>query len=195
LQVLLRDVLEVAEKGKEARTLVKRGEILVDGKVRKDHAYSAGLFDVVSIPAMKKSYRLVPSKKGVVPVEISDAESKRKICVILEKTFVRGGKLQLNMHDGRNILVDKDDYKTGDSVLIELPSAKIVEHIRLEKGATGIVTRGADAGAVGKVKDIVVTATKEPTKIIYEGDKGEEEALKDRFFVIGKDKPLIKVSA
>jgi ribosomal protein S4E len=43
------------------------------------------------------------------------------------------------------------------------------------------------------VKEIIVTATKDPTKLIYEKDDGEDETLKDRFFVIGKNKPLITV--
>lgn len=194
LQVLLRNVLEIAETGKEARTIIKRGEILVDGKARKDHAYPVGLFDVVSLPRVKKNFRITPSKKGIVPVEISAEEAKKKICKIVGKVLVKKGKMQLNLHDGKNILVDKDDYKTGDSLLVELPSLKILDHIKLEKGMTGIVSRGADAGAVGKVKDVIVTATKEPAKIIYETKGGEEEALKDRFFVLGKEKPLIKVS-
>lgn len=195
LQILLRNVLSIVETGKEARTIIKRGEIFVDGKVRKDHAYPAGLFDVISVSKIKKNYRIVPSRKGLVPIEISENEAKKKICKIVGKTFVKKGKVQLNLHDGKNILVEKDSFNTGDSVLIELPTLKILDHIKLDKGVVGIVSRGADAGTNGRVKDIIVTATKEPTKIIYETESGEEgEALKDRFFVLGKDKPLVKVS-
>lgn len=193
LQVLLRDVLKIDDKGKDVRTIIKKGEIVVDGRKRKDHAYPVGLFDIVSIPALDKSYRAVPSKKTMSFVEIPESESKVKICRIQDKTVIAGGKVQLNLHDGKNIIVAKDDYKTGDSLLLEIPSLKIVEHVRLEKGAIGMVSRGKDSGSIGKVKEIIVTATKDPTKLIYENDDGEDETLKDRFFVIGKSKPLITV--
>ena len=193
LQVLLRDVLKIDDKGKDVRTIIKKGEIIVDGRKRKDHAYPVGLFDIVSIPALDKNYRAVPSKKTMSFIEIPKSEAKVKICRIQGKTIITGGKVQLNLHDGKNIIVEKDDYKTGDSLLMEVPSLKIVEHIKLEKGAIGMVSRGKDSGSIGKVKEIIVTATKDPTKLIYEKDDGEDETLKDRFFVIGKNKPLITV--
>lgn len=195
LQVLLRDVLHVQDKGKDVRKIIKRGEVLVDGKKRRDHAYPVGLFDVVTIPATGKSYRAVPSKKVMRFIEIPKSEANVKICRIQDKTVVRGGKVQLNLHDGKNIIVDKGDYKTGDSLLVEVPGLKVVEHVRLEKGAIGIVSRGNDSGAIGKVKEIIVTATKDPTKLIYDKDGEDDETLKDRFFVIGKSKPLVTVEA
>jgi len=193
LQVLLRDVLKIDDKGKDIRTIIKKGEIIVDGRKRKDHAYPVGLFDIVSIPALGKTYRAVPSKKTMSFIEIPSSEAKVKICRIQNKKTIGAGKVQLNLHDGKNILVEKDEYKTGDSLLVEVPSLKIVEHVRLEKGAIGMVSRGKDSGSIGKVKEIIVTATKDPTKLIYEKDDGEAESLKDRFFVIGKNKPLITV--
>ncbi|MBI4894538.1 MAG: 30S ribosomal protein S4e [Candidatus Aenigmarchaeota archaeon] len=193
LQVLLRDVLKIDDKGKDIRTIIKKGEIVVDGRKRKDHAYPVGLFDIVSIPALDKNYRAVPSKNTMSFIEIPKSEAKVKICRIQDKTIIAGGKVQLNLHDGKNVIVDKDEYKTGDSLLMEVPSLKIVEHIKLEKGAVGMVSRGKDSGSIGKVKEIIVTATKDPTKLIYEKGEGEDETLKDRFFVIGKSKPLITV--
>lgn len=194
LQILLRDILNVAEKGKDARTIIKKGEILVDGRKRKDHAYPVGLFDVVEIPALGKSYRAVPSRKVVSFVEVPKSEKDRKICRIVDKTTIRGGKTQLNLHDGKTIIVEKDIYKTGDSLLVQVPELKILDHLKLEKGAFGIVSRGTDVGATGSVKEIIVTATKDPTKLIYQKGDSEEETLKDRFFVLGKNKSEITIS-
>jgi small subunit ribosomal protein S4e len=194
LQVLLRDVIHVQDKGKDVRKIIKRGEVLVDGRKRRDHAYPVGLFDVVTIPAIGKSYRAVPSKKVMTFIEIPKSEANVKICRIQNKTTVSGGKTQLNLHDGKNVIVEKDEYKTGDSLLIELPSLKVLDHFRLEKGVVGIVSKGNDSGTIGKVKEIIVTATKDPTKLVYEKSEGEEEeTLKDRFFVLGKDRPAIKL--
>lgn len=194
LQVLLRDTLGILDMGKDARTVIKRGEILVDGRKRKDHAYPVGLFDVLSIPASGKNYRAVPTAKTLGFIEISEKESKVKPCKIVGKTVVEKGKMQVNLHDGRNVLVDSKDYKTGDTLIIGLPENKIVEHISLEVGAMGVVTKGADVGKVGRVKRILQASNKDHAKVICDFDGKEEEVLKDRFFVIGKTKPVIKIS-
>jgi len=173
--------------------ILKKGEILVDGKARKDHAYPAGLFDVISIPRLKKFYRIVPSSRGLEVIDISEKESKSKMCMIKNKSVIKKGKIQLNLHDGRNILVEKDEYKTGDSILIEVPGNKIIQHIPIEKGSTGIITRGKNSGKVGEIKEIMKGSFTHPSKLICNFEGSNEEVLKDLFFVIGKDKPLIKV--
>lgn len=193
LQILVRDILKLVETGKEARTIIKKGEILVDGKPRKDHAYPVGLFDVISMPRTKQNYRVVPDVKGLALVEIPEKEADKKICKIENKTILKKGKLQLNLHDGRNLLTDNKDYKTGDSILMELTSLKILQHLALEKGNIGIVSEGANVGNIGKIVDIVPGKMKEDVKIVCEIEGKTQEILKDRFVVIGKDKPLITV--
>lgn len=166
----------------------------MDQKARKDFAYPVGIFDVISVPKTKKNYRLVPAKSGLEVIEISEKEAKVKICRIKNKTMIRNGKLQLNLHDGKNLLVDKDEYKTGDSILIELPSLKILEKIPLEKNYFGVVSKGVNSGSTGTIKEIINGKFRSPSKIIMKTDKAEEEVIKERFFVLGKDKPEIKLS-
>jgi small subunit ribosomal protein S4e len=196
LIVILRDILEIADKGKEAKSIIKMGGMFVDGKPRKDQKYPAGVMDVVSMPRLKQQYRILPTRKGLGLVEISAAESKKKICKIGDKTTIRGKKLQLNLHDGRSLLVDVKDskkYNTGDSVVVELPSQKILNHLKLEKGALTLIIKGKNIGLLGKIEEIIVTKTKEPTKIICNVDGERLEVIKDYIFVVGKDKPLIKL--
>jgi small subunit ribosomal protein S4e len=196
LMVILRDILKIADKGKEAKSIIKMGGVFVDGKYRKDHKYPAGVMDVVSIPRIKQQYRIVPTRKGLGLIEISVAESKKKICKIVDKTVVRGGKMQLNLHDGRNLLVDIKDskkYNTGDSIVLELPSQKILNHVKLEKGAPALIIKGKNIGMLGKIEEIIVTKTKEPTKLICNVNGEKLEVIKNYIFVVGKDKPLIKL--
>ncbi len=193
LQILVRDILKLVETGKEARTIIKKGEILVDTKPRKDHAYPVGLFDVISMPRTKQNYRVVPDVKGLALVEIPEKEADKKICKIENKTILKKGKLQLNLHDGKNLLTDNKDYKTGDSILIELTSLKILQHLALEKGNIGIVSEGANVGRIGKIVDIVPGKMKEDVKVVCEIEGKTQEILKERFVVIGKDKPLVTV--
>ncbi len=167
----------------------------MDGKPRGDHKYPVGLFDVIEIPKLNKQYRVVPSKAGFDLIETSKQESKVKLCRINGKAVVKGGKLQLNLHDGKNILSDKKVFKTGDSVLIELPSQKIVNHLKMDKDMLSIITGGQNRGTVAKIKEIVIKRTREPNKIICTTKEKEFEAIMDYVFVVGKTKPEIKVSA
>jgi len=193
LLIIVRDILGLVELGKEAKKIIKAGEILVDGRVRRDHKYPVGLMDVIEIPKIKKVYRVVPFEHGLKLVEIPKKEAKLKLCRINDKTTVRGGRLQLNLHDGRNVLVDKDVYKTGDSLLIELPEQKIVDHIKMEKGSLALIIGGKNRGMLVKVKEVIVTRSREPNKVICEIDGKEIITIKDYVFIVGKEKPVIKV--
>jgi small subunit ribosomal protein S4e len=184
LLVILRDVLKLAETGKEAETVIRKGEIMVDSRKIKDPNYGVGIFDVVEIPSMKKSWRAVP-KKGLVFLEIPESEKNIKICKIIDKRILKGNRTQLNLNDGRN-LITKESYSTNDSLIIGLPKQNIVEHIKFGKGSTAMVFGGRNSGMVSKIKDL-------------EDDKawiGEEKALevpKRLLMIVGKDKPAIKL--
>jgi small subunit ribosomal protein S4e len=191
LQIIVRDILKLAETGKEAKAIIKKGEVLVDGRPRKDHAYPVGLFDSIAIPKIKKFYRVVPKEKGLELIEIPEEESNLKICKIENKKVLKKGKIQLNLHDGRNILAE-NIYKTGDSVLIELPSQKILNHVKLEEGNLAIVTKGKNSGKIVQIKEIVKGVKQ--NKIFCEVENKKIEIMKDFVFVVGKENPLIKVS-
>ena len=190
---MVRDFLHLAETGKEAKSIIKKGEILVDGKPRKDHAYPVGLFDVVFIPKLNECYRVVPTSYGLDLLKINKEESNLKICKILNKTTLKGGKTQLNLNDGKNIIVTEDVYKTNDSLLIEVPSLKIVQHIPLEKGCTGIVVKGKNSGKVCVVDKVYKGEFRKPARVLCKIGEEKIETLLDYLIVLGKEKPLITV--
>ena len=199
LLILIRDILKLVDTGKDAKKIIKAKEIFVDGKARNDHKYPVGLFDVVEIPKLGKQYRVVPTHKGLDIVEIQKKEAKLKICRINDKTMIRDGVLQLNLHDGKNILIKKekktkDVYKTGDSLSVEIPRQKIIEHIKMEKGSSAVLIGGQNIGELVKIKDVIKTKSREPNKVICQTKEKEFEAIKDYIFVVGKTKPVIKLS-
>lgn len=193
LQILLRDVLKMVETGKEAQSVLNSREVLVDGRVVRDHSFSVGLMDVVSIPKIKKYFRIVPNKKGFAFVDIPESESKLKLLKITNKTTIGKGKVQLNLHDGRNLIVAKDEYSTGDSILVEVPKMKIVEHVKLAPGSMILIFEGKDKGRGGKVQEIVVSKGKELTKVIYEIAGEKDETIKDHVICVGKNKPVVTI--
>ena len=199
LQILVRNILGLVDTGSDAKRMIKSGEILVGGKPRKDHKYPVGLMDVISIPKMKKNYRISIDYKGLKVIECPDKESKTKLVRIKDKTLIEKGNVQLNLHDGRNLIVKvknpkkptEDVYKTGDTLIIELPSQKILDHFKFEKGNYGLLTGGQNKGVFTKIKQIIETRSREPNKVICEKEGKEFEAIKDYVFIVGKTKPVI----
>jgi len=196
IQIVLREILKLVETGKEAETVLKKREILVDGRVVTDHAFPVGLMDVLSIPKIKKFYRCTVTKDGLKLIEINESESKVKLCRVKNKTTERDGKQQVNLHDGRNILVEagKETFSTGDSVLIELPKQKIAEHVKLEKGSAVLIIGGENAGVIARVKDVIIVKGKEPNKVIFEYEGKTNETIADHVMVVGKTKPIITIA-
>lgn len=188
LNLVLRDNLHLASKAKEVKTILHKGDVLIDGKIRKEPKFIVGLMDVITIPKAKKSYRILLSKKGkLTPIEIDENEAKLKLAKITNKINVKGKKLQLNLSDGRNILVDKDDFKTGSSVVIQLPENKVKESIPLEKGSSILLTGGKHIGSIGVIDAI------EGDKVVYKDGDNNYTTLKKYALVVGKGKPMIKM--
>lgn len=188
LVIVVRDLLGIADTGKEARKAITSGEILVDGVPRKDHRFPLGLFDVVSVPSMETSYRILFDEQGrYIPKEVEDG--KLKIYKITGKTVVRGGKEQLNLFDGSNFIAS--GYNVKDSILLEVPEKKIVDHLKFEEGALVMITGGVHAGEMGKLKKYRVMKGPSANLVTVEGKDKEYATIEDYVFVIGKDKPVI----
>lgn len=197
LLILVRNILKLADTAKDAKKIIKSGEILVDEKKRKDHKHPVGLMDTIQIPKLKKKYRVTTDKKGLTIIEIPEKEVNLKLCRINGKTIIKGGKLQLNLHDGRNIIINektkKQSFETGDSVLIKLPEQKIVDHIKMKNGNLGLITAGQNKGEIIKIKAVKKTRSREPNKVSCELKGREFDTIKDYVFVVGEAKPLIKI--
>lgn len=139
LLLIVRDILKYADNAREAKKIIKMGKVLVDGRVRKEEKLPVGLMDVVSLPDANENYRVLFDRKGRIklkPTENPDV----KLCKIKNKTVIKGGHIQLNLHDGRNIVIkvsdptkaEEDVYKTGDTLLISIPEQEIKAHIPLK---------------------------------------------------------------
>ncbi len=212
LLVVLRDNITLSETYKEGKHSIKRGELLVDGKACRDHKYGVGLMDTVHIPSANLSYRVVNGRKGIGIIKIPEKEGKLKICKIIGKTAVNGGKIQYNLHDGRNMILG-EKYNTRDSLVISLPEQKVIEHLKFDEGNTGLITTGKNAGTVakiekietGKVKRVWMKSEGGAQKPKVSGGAGNEvsvpmgtagfhfEAPLHYVMIVGKGKPVISL--
>jgi small subunit ribosomal protein S4e len=189
LIVVLRDLLHVADKAKEIKQVLHEGKVLVDGKVRKDHHFPVGLFDVISIPDINANYRIMIGHDGkfkLVPVSDGNA----KLLKIVNKTTVTGGKTQLNFHDGTTMLAS-NDYHTKDSIILRVPEKSIDQHFKYEVGNTAFVTGGKHAGVVGKIKEIRIIKSTTPNRITISTPAGDFDTVERYVVVVGKDAPAI----
>lgn len=180
---VLRDLLGICDTAREAKRLVGNREIVVDGKAVKNPKAPVGLMDVLSIPKIGQDYRILLSPKGkLTAVRIGKDEAGFKLCRIENKTVVKEGKIQINLHDGKNILLDKDAYKTGDVLKVSFDGQKILDAYELGADAVALISAGNHAGAVKLVSEYAVI--KGPSENVVRFQDGAE-TVKSNVFVIG----------
>ncbi|RLI07425.1 30S ribosomal protein S4e [Candidatus Bathyarchaeota archaeon] len=196
LLVVVRDILGYAETGKEAKMLIKQGKVLVDGKPRKDERYPVGVMDVVELPDAKQLFRVLPARGGRMKLHpIKGGEAGFKLCRILGKTTVNGGRIQLNLHDGRNIIVadGEDLYKVNDVLQLKVPEQEVLSHIRFEQGVQAVITGGRSQGRHGVVIGVGSEPGRKRTATIRTADGEDVRTLAKYIFAVGSDKPLISL--
>ncbi len=188
---LLRDMIKICDTAREAKRIVANRDLLVDGKPVRSVKAPVGLMDAVAIPKMDLYFRVVLSDKGKLAiVPVSKDEAAWKLCRIEGKTKVAGGKIQLNLSDGRNVILDKNEYKTGDVLKIAVPTQEILEAYTLGKDAFALITSGQHAGLTNTVSEYIVT--KDASANIVKFADGTE-TVKKNVFVIGNGAPAIKL--
>jgi small subunit ribosomal protein S4e len=191
ISYIVKDYLGYTDSTREARRVIGNRKVMVDNKPVREYKHIVGLMDVISFPDLKKHYRVLIDRNGKLALkEINAAEAKWKLVRIENKTRAKGGRIQLNLHDGRNILLDKNKYSTGDVLKIEVPSQKIMEHFEFKQGNIGLMIGGAHVGYVSHLKDFEETKSPMPNLVTLEDGYN---TIKEYLFIIGKKKPEISV--
>jgi small subunit ribosomal protein S4e len=191
--IVLRDMLKVADNAREAKRAMYESKVLINGKVRKDPKFPIGIFDIVSLPALSQNYRMMRDSRGMFYLQSVDASDAKRLVKIINKTIITGGKLQLNLNDGSNILAE-GEYKAGDSLVLNLDDGKIADRIEYKEGNLAMVIGGQHTGQIGKLKAILVVKSSRPNRVVISGQK-EFETIVDYVYMIGKDTPAINVGA
>ncbi len=187
--VVLRDVLHVCDTKREAKKILASRAVKVDGRVITDIKFPVGFMDVITVGDL--NYRAMYDVNGNIRmVEIPKDHAEWKLVRIENKTAVKGGKIALNLHDGRNIVLDKNDYKTGDVLKIKVPTQEIIGHYPLKSGSVAMIIGGTHRGQVAHIKEYRVT--RNSSENIVEFEEGFE-TVKRNVFVVGVGKPEVTV--
>ncbi len=193
LEFVVRDLLGIARNTREVKSILNSGNVLVDGRAVKNRHLPVGLFDLVSIVPEKKSYRILFSRKGKIKAVEEDFAEKRKICKVVGKRALAKGMFQLATNDGRTFLEKKAGTKAGDSLLVEVPEQKISKVLKMEPNKTVLVVDGTHVGDVAKLLEVFPGSMLRPKLVKLKTETGEFSTVETNIFVVGEEKPLIKV--
>ncbi len=189
INTLFKEMIKCAKTNREVRYILRDKEVLLDGKRVKDPRRAVGLMDVLHVKDTKESYRIIINNQGkIAAIPIKGGEENIKVCKIIAKSLLKKGKLQLNLNDGKNILVEKDEYKVGDSVVLDLNGLKIKETLNFKDGAQVYMTGGKHIGIIGVLK-----GTHGNDYLVKTKENKEFIAKKHHIFIIGKDKPVLTI--
>jgi len=201
LLIIIRDILKHASNGREAKHLITEGNYSIDGRVIKDYRFPVGIMDVLTIPKADEQFRILPNPRTALGLHpITTEESTFKLLKIVKKSAVKGGLLQLNLHDGRNKLLRNGDLETvnmencavGSTIKMSVPDQGILDIIPREPGVSTIVTAGRNIGLQGKLLEIEKQLNV-ATAVLESEQEGIFRTALEYIFVVGLDAPDISI--
>ena len=186
LGVILRDILGVAQTRREAKRIAHSNLIKVDGSIEYDSARGVGLMDVLTVG--EDNYRCILDTNGKLRYRsIPAKQASTKTCRVTGKNTIKGGKTQVHLHDGRNMVFDENpEYKTGDSLVISLPEQEIKAHHKFEEGSTAYLTGGSHIGEPATIRGHDVKRSSKANEVKFD-DFG---TVSDYVFVIGDESDI-----
>ncbi len=204
LALIVRDMLKFAKTGKEAKKIISQEKIKVNGKVQREERFPIGLMDVISIPDTEKVYRVFPSGKGLFLHPIEPDETEFKLCRIEDKTVVKGGHVQLNLHDGTGVLIrvndpkkpEEDVYQTLGTIKLSIPDREPLGHTKFTVGAPAIIIGGKNIGKYGKITAIEEKPDQKRRELLVtiEDKNGNQfQTILNFIFVLGDTEPSISL--
>jgi small subunit ribosomal protein S4e len=188
LNTVIKEMLGLAATTKESKNIIHSQEVLVDAKRRHDERANVGFFDTVSFPALSAHYRIGFTTGGILTAfDIPAEEATLKLCAIVGKGIIVGGKTQLRASDGRTF-IGLDSVAIGDSLLITLPSQEVKAHFPLKEGVAVMVYKGKYAGKQGMVEKAVGAS------VVITTPEGPFSTKRSYVFVTGDKKQALKCS-
>ena len=147
LLIAVRDMLKLAKTKRELEKMIIAKQLKINGRVCIDHRESIALFNILEA-GKKYSLTILPTGRFA----LEETKSSDRLCKVTGKKLVSGNRIQLNLHDGTNLL-SKDKIDVEDSVYLT-SDGKIKKHLSLEKGAKVFIISGKYIGLNGTVSSI-----------------------------------------
>lgn len=202
LVLVIREILGYAKISKEAERIINAGNVVVDGVARKDHRFGVGLMDVVRIEGTSQTFRVIPKpNRGMSLSPIGQKEAGYKLCKVVGKRSIEGGKTQLNLHDGRNIVIQPRDSRqkeddapaVGGALQLTVPDQKLVKYIPFQPGAVGLVIDGRNQGLYGKIISVTPGTHARPKTVKIETATEAFETPEKYVIPVGMETSLVEM--
>lgn len=196
--VWLRDHMGMALNMKEVKKILKDRSVILNGVPCTDPKLGIGVFDIISIPKTDKHFRILRNKKGdYVSVPISAENAKTRLCKIANKTIVKDGKIQLNLRYGANLLVESQEFKPRDSIVIGLEGDerfKVIDHFPFAEGNVAMIIGGSHSGKVGRITKIETIPGSISNRVYLkdESSGNDFDTIEEYTFIIGTKEPAVK---
>lgn len=154
LVVVMRNFLGLVKNRKELQKLLNEKRVIINSKEIRNTSYPITLFDVLSLPLLNKHYKAVLRNKKMIVEEISEKEANKVIYKVINKKLLPKGKIQINLNNGKNILVESKEIETGNFIVLDSKDNKVIKIMKLEKGSKVLVIKGKHIGVYGQIKDV-----------------------------------------
>jgi small subunit ribosomal protein S4e len=153
--------------------------------------------DVLGVATSNREVRHILNQ-GLVSIDGRVCKETRRSVGLMDvltlegKTTIKGGKTQLNLHDGRNVIVDDASaYSTNDALKLALPSQDILEHITFAEGTRCFLIGGVHVGTFADVREYIVKRSSMANEVQFD----EFGTTVDNVFAVGKaDLPVTEVN-
>jgi small subunit ribosomal protein S4e len=159
--VFLRDVTEYAENKKEAKEIIRNGQLLRNNEPVGDVREGVGNLDLIELPDAEEKFRVVKKKNQL---EFLDTESDELVAKITGKKD-EGEEYVYHLHNGENYYSD-EEYTVGNTLRLNDGEEAV-----LEEGAEVLVTDGKHAGKTGELQDIVNQGINPDTATVSNGEE------------------------
>ncbi|MCA9485675.1 MAG: hypothetical protein KC506_02425 [Nanoarchaeota archaeon] len=145
--IAVRDMLKLARTSKEVKGMIHSKALKINGKEVKEIRDS---IQILNLFEAGNTYILTLTENGKFVFE--ESKEKSRPCKVLNKTALKKGMFQLNLHDGSNVIT-KDKISTNDTVYLDF-SGKITKHVNMEKGKDCLIISGKYSGKKGKIESL-----------------------------------------
>jgi small subunit ribosomal protein S4e len=189
--VWLREHAKLANNMKEVKQILSQRAVIVNGVPARDPKIGIGVFDIISIPKVGRYYRIQLDMRGrLASIEIPQEAAETRLCRIRNKTIVKGGKVQLNLNYGANVLAD-NTYKPKDSIVLTLQGENrftITDHFPFAVGNPAMIIGGRHSGKVGTIVEITKTAGSVPNRVTLEDTNTNTrfDTIDEYVFMVGR---------
>ena len=145
--LFLREVTGYAENKKEAKKIIRDGQIYRNGERLRDIQEGVGVLDVIEIPETEESFRVIKKndKLSFVPVE----DGEKVVTKIIDKRS-EGDEYVYRLHNGENYHSDQE-FRTQNTLIFRDDSVK---EVALEENGKALVIEGGHAGEVADINSI-----------------------------------------